>query len=60
MTEEPDAELDDVEFRATRFGVLPARVLPDDQVAMTETDPPRHLPDDAGGEDQWMLRAAGG
>jgi hypothetical protein len=61
MTDEPAIEVDDAEFRATRFGKLPARVHPDDAVAMTETAPPRDRPDDgAGGEDAWMLRTAAG
>ena len=60
MTEEPAAEVGDAEFRAARFGTLPTRVHPDDRIALTETVPKRDLPDDAGGEDQWMLRNAAG
>jgi hypothetical protein len=60
MTDEPEAQLDDAQVRAARFGALPARVHPDDAIAMTETDVPRVKPDDLASEEQWLLRAAAG
>ncbi|MFI5931799.1 hypothetical protein [Actinoplanes sp. NPDC051494] len=60
MTDEHAHEVDEAQRRADRFGKLPARVHPDDAVAMTETDPPQDRTTPAGGEDQWMLRVAAG
>jgi hypothetical protein len=60
MSEEPEGEIDDVQFRAARFGTLPPRIHPDEQVTTTETDPPRDTIGGYGTEDERMLRTSAG
>ncbi|RKR85793.1 hypothetical protein BDK92_0002 [Micromonospora pisi] len=47
-------------LRHLRFGQLPPRVLPEDHVPLIETDHRPDRPEPTGGEDEWMLRNAGG
>jgi hypothetical protein len=44
--------------RHRRFGQLPARVRPEDQVELVESGSRPGRPAAAGGEDDWMLRNA--
>ncbi len=46
-------------LRHVRFGELPARVRPDEQVLLVETEPRRDLPEPAGDPNEQFFRMYG-
>jgi hypothetical protein len=59
----PETAFTDAEctfLRHVRFGELPARVPLAQLVAMTETDPPRDLPEPLGDPYEWRLNPGSG
>ena len=60
MTEETEAQLDDAQLRAAKFGSLPPRIHPDDFTTTAETDPPHDKIGGYGTEDERMLRTSAG
>jgi hypothetical protein len=47
-------------LRHARFGELPARVLPEDRVELTETDGRRDIPEHLGDPHEWTNHRVGG
>jgi hypothetical protein len=60
MTEEPEAPIDDAQFRAAKFGALPPRIHPDEQITTADTNRPQEKIGGYGTEDERMLRTAAG